>query len=190
MSNFLFRLGRWCARHPFKTIGAWILVAFAIFGASNTFGAELVDDYSVPGVESQDGTDVLEERFPEFAGASSRIVFHTEDGRIDDPENRAAVEQALAELGDVADVSFVTDPYDLAAPTISADGETAFATIQFSEQTLQHEHYEAAEAAVDDARNAGVQTEISGQLAAAGKEVKGNEAVGLAVAIIVLLIAF
>ena len=96
MSTFLFRLGRWCARHPFKTIGAWFLVAVAIFGASGRFGDELVDDYAVPGVESQDGTDVLEERFPEFAGASSRVVFHTEDGRIDDAENQAIVDDTIA----------------------------------------------------------------------------------------------
>jgi RND superfamily putative drug exporter len=100
------------------------------------------------------------------------------------------IEQTLTELGDVADVSFVTNPFDPAAPTVSADGQTAFATVQFSEQSLQHEHYEGAEVAVDGAREGGVQTEISGQLAAAGKEVHSNEAIGLAVAIIVLLIAF
>ena len=93
MSTFLFRLGRWCARHPFRTISAWLLVALAIFAAQGQFGDELVDDYSVPGVESQEGTDLLEERFPEFAGAASRVVFHTEDGRIDDPENRALVDR-------------------------------------------------------------------------------------------------
>jgi putative drug exporter of the RND superfamily len=190
MSTFLFRLGRWCALHPFKTIAAWFLLALAIFAASAQFGDDLVDDYSVPGVESQEGTDVLEARFPEFAGAASRVVFHTEDGRIDDAEHRATVEKTISELGEVADVSFVTDPFDPAAPTVSADGQTAFATVQFSAQTLQHEHYEAAEHAVDGAREAGVQTEISGQLAAAGKEVHGNEAIGLAVAIIVLLLAF
>ena len=84
MSTFLFKLGRWCARHPFKTMSTWFVVALAVFAASAQFGDELVDDYAVPGVESQEGTDVLEERFPEFAGASSRIVFHTADGRIDD----------------------------------------------------------------------------------------------------------
>jgi putative drug exporter of the RND superfamily len=190
MSTFLFRLGRWCARHPFKTISAWFLLALAIFTASAQFGDDLVDDYSVPGVESQEGTDVLEERFPEFAGAASRVVFHTEDGRIDDPDHRAIVDDTISELGEIADVSFVTDPFDPAAPSVSADGQTAFATVQFSAQTLQHEHYEAAEEAVDGARHAGVQTEMSGQLAAAGKEVHGNEAIGLAVAIIVLLLAF
>jgi RND superfamily putative drug exporter len=190
MSTFLFRLGRWCARHPFRTISAWLLVALAIFAASGRFGDELVDDYSVPGVESQEGTDLLEERFPEFAGAASRVVFHTDDGRIDDPEYRALVDQAIADLGEVADVSFVTDPFDPAAPGVSADGHTAFATVQFAEQSLQREHYDEAVEAIDPTREAGVQTEISGSLAAAGKEIHSNEAIGLGVAIVVLLLAF
>ena len=79
---------------------------------------------------------MLEERFPEFAGAASRVVFHTEDGRIDDPENRAIVDDDHRRASaTVDDVSFVTDPFDPAAPAVSADGQTAFTTVQFSEQT-------------------------------------------------------
>ena len=40
------------------------LLAVAVVAASSQFGGELVDDYKVPGVESQQGTDVLEERLP------------------------------------------------------------------------------------------------------------------------------
>jgi RND superfamily putative drug exporter len=50
MSNFLFKLGRWCARHPLRTMAAWIVVAVAVFVASDRLGGELVDDYKVPGV--------------------------------------------------------------------------------------------------------------------------------------------
>ena len=46
----------------------WFLVAIAMFGASARFGDDLVDDFALPGVESQRGTDVLEGRFPNSLG--------------------------------------------------------------------------------------------------------------------------
>jgi RND superfamily putative drug exporter len=190
MSSFLYRLGRWCARHPLRTVLAWFAIAVLVFAGKAQIGGELVDDYAVPGVESQHGTDVLEERFPEFAGAASRVVFHTDEGRIDDARHAEIVGEAIALLGDIEDVSFVTDPFDAGSPAVSTDGRTAFATVQFGEQTLQREHYDAAVDAVDGARRSGVQTEMSGELAMAGKEVHGQEAIGLAVAVIVLLLAF
>jgi RND superfamily putative drug exporter len=190
MSRFLFRLGRWCAHHPVKTIAVWILVALAVFGASSRFGAGLVNNFSVPGVESQEGTDVLKEKFPAFAGAASRVVFHVDEGYIDDTEHHAAVERAIMALRAAPDVTAVSDPFDPHTPAVSADGRTAFTTVQFSEQTLQQAHFAAAESAVDNARSAGVQAELSGQLAAAGKTIEGNEVIGVGVAVVVLLIAF
>jgi RND superfamily putative drug exporter len=190
MSSFLFRLGRWCARHPYRTIVAWLLVAVSVFGMKAQYGGELVDDFKVPGVESQNGTDVLKETFPEFSGAASRVVFHTEDGRLDDAAHRSLVSDAVGRLGTVEDVSFATDPFNPQAPAVSADGKTAYSTVQFTRQTLSKEHYDEAVEAIGVTREAGVQTEISGDLAAAGKEVHGKEAIGLAVAVVVLLLAF
>jgi putative drug exporter of the RND superfamily len=191
MSSFLFRLGRGCARHPFRTMTVWLLVAVAVFAAKSSFGDELVDDFKVPGVESQQGTDVLKESFPEFSGAAGRVVFHTEDGRIDDAEERALVEEAVATLAaTVDDLTLVTSPYDPQSAAISADGTTAFSSLQFSQQTLSKEHFEQVEAAIEGAREAGLQAEISGEVADAGKEVHGNEGIGLIVAMIVLLLAF
>jgi putative drug exporter of the RND superfamily len=190
MSAFLFRLGRSCARHPFRTMAAWLVLAASVFAANSQWGGDTVDDFRVPGVESQQGTDVLKEDFPEFSGASTRVVFHVDEGRIDDPANQAIVDAAVARLAEVDDLTIITDPYDARAPAVSADGQTTFTQLQFSEQTLQKEHYEQTVEAIEPAREAGVQAEISGAVADAGKEVEGNEGIGLLVAVIVLLIAF
>src|SRR5262245_57730304 len=190
MSQFLYRLGRRAAAHPFKTMAAWLVVAVAIFAASGTLGGDPVNDYTVPGVESQRATDTLSERFPDFAGSSGRIVFHVDHGRIDDAAPRAAVAAAVDRLADGPDVTAVSDPYDAAAPTVSPDGRTAFTTVQYSELTLQPEHYDAVVDAIAPTRADGVQTEVSGEIASVGAEVGGQETLGLAVAVIVLLIAF
>jgi RND superfamily putative drug exporter len=190
MSQFLFRLGRRCATHPFRTIGVWVLIAVAVFAWDGTAGGEPTNDYRVPGVESQHASDTLADQFPTFAGASGRVVFHVDDGRIDTAANRGAIEGAVARLAGGADVTVVTDPFDPAAPTVSPDGRTAYATVQYGELTLQPEHYDEVVDAVGPTRADGVQTEISGDIAGAAAEVEGQEGIGLIVALIVLLVAF
>ena len=73
---------------------------------------------------------------------------------------------------------------------MSPDGRTAFATVQYGVQTAQPEHYDEVVAAVEPARDAGVQAEVSGEIAWAAAEIEGQEAIGLAVALVVLLVAF
>jgi putative drug exporter of the RND superfamily len=190
MSQFLYRLGRRCAAHPFRTMGAWLLAGAVVFALSGTIGGDPVNDYRVPGVESQHAFDTLTDRFPEFSGSSGRVVFHVDRGRIDDATHTRAIEAAVARLGEGADVSVVTDPFDPAAPTVSPDGRTAFTTLQYDELTLQPRHYDAVVDAIAPTRAAGVQSEVSGEIANAAAEVQGQEAIGLAVAVVVLLLAF
>ncbi|HEX6165482.1 MAG TPA: MMPL family transporter [Acidimicrobiales bacterium] len=190
MSQFLYRLGRRTAAHPFRTIGVWVLIAVAVFAWQGAAGGDPVNDYRVPGVESQQASDTLADQFPDFAGASGRVVFHVEQGRIDDPTNRAAVDDAVARLATGPDVTLVGDPFDPTAPTVSPDGRTAFAPVQYSELTVQPEHYDAVVEAIEPARDAGVQAEVSGDIAWAATEVEGQEGIGLIVALVVLLVAF
>jgi len=190
MSQFLYRLGRRTAAHPFRTIGVWVLIAVAVFAWQGAAGGDPVNDYRVPGVESQQASDTLDDQFPDFAGASGRVVFHVEQGRIDDPTNRAAVDDAVARLATGPDVTLVGDPFDPTAPTVSPDGRTAFAPVQYSELTVQPEHYDAVVEAIEPARDAGVQAEVSGDIASAATEVEGQEGIGLIVALVVLLVAF
>ncbi len=190
MSAFLYELGARCARHPFRTLAIWLVLAGTIFGISSSARGELVDDFKVPGVESQEGIDTLKEKFPTFSGASGRIVFHDEDDPIDSPENRALIGEATERLAEGDDVTLVADPFDPAAPAVSPDGHTAFTTVQYDLQTLDEHHVAEAEEAIEVTRDAGVQTEITGTIADAAKEIKSSEGIGLAVAVVVLLFAF
>jgi RND superfamily putative drug exporter len=132
MSQFLFRLGRASARHPFRAIGAWVLVAFVVLSLASRIGGDYQNDFTVPGVESQAATDVLEQRFPAQADETGQVVFHVDSGLIDEPERQATVHATLERLAEGTDVSGVTDPYAPRGPTISADGRTAFAGVQYS----------------------------------------------------------
>jgi RND superfamily putative drug exporter len=190
MSQFLYRLGQRCANRPYRVLLVWVVIAVGLFGWKATAGGETTDDFQIPGVESQIATDQLKERFPAFSGASGRVVFHVEEGRIDDPATQEEIGAAVARLGQADDVTYVSDPFDPAASTVSADGTTAFTTVQYDRQTLQKENSEQAEAAIEATREAGIQAEISGEIANPAKEVHSNEAIGIVIAILVLLVAF
>ncbi|MBI5088457.1 MAG: MMPL family transporter, partial [Actinobacteria bacterium] len=189
MSRFLFRLGKRCARHPVRVMGVWLLAALAVLGLDHQLGGETKDNFTVPGVEAQAADDLLFEHFPELSGASGQVVFHVETGHISDPANQAAIDAALDRFREARDVTAVTDPFDARGPTVSADGRTAYATVNYSVDPLEDVHTDEADDAAQAARDLGVQAELTGTIAGV-QEIEGSEAIGLAVAVVVLLIAF
>ena len=85
MSTWLHRIGSFSSRNRRLVLVAWIVVAVGLALLNRTVGGVAVDTFEVPGVESQAATDMLQERFPEKAGATAMVVFHTETGAITDP---------------------------------------------------------------------------------------------------------
>ena len=85
----------------------------------------------------------------------------------------------------------VSSPYDPRGPTVSEDGQTAFATVAFDIEKVGIEELDAAEKAVQDVRDAGIQVEYDGGLGYADLPPGGNsELIGILLAIVILAIAF
>ena len=84
----------------------------------------------------------------------------------------------------------VTDPYDPAASAVSRDGRIAYTTVRYRVDPPGKAEGKAAEAAVETARRAGLQAEISRTIVRTAEQVEGSEGIGLIVAVIVLLVAF
>jgi RND superfamily putative drug exporter len=190
MSKILYRWGKAAASHPWRMIGVWLLIAVAVFGINASAGGETSDDFTIPGTEAQRGIDLLDERFPSQGGVSGQVVFADPDGDVTDPAAREVIAATLEELAAGPNVLAVTDPFDPANGSVSADGRIAYASVRYSVDPPGPEEGEAAIAAVEQAREAGLHAELSRTIVGGSEEVEGGEAVGLAVAIIVLLVAF
>ncbi|HEX4981394.1 MAG TPA: MMPL family transporter, partial [Ilumatobacteraceae bacterium] len=132
MSKILYRWGRAAARHPWRMIGVWLVIAVAVIGLNSSVGGETSDDFTIPGTEAQRGIDLLEDRFPTQGGVSGQIVFADPDGDITDPAARAAIDETLLAFATGPNVLAVTDPYDPASASVSADGRIAYATVRYS----------------------------------------------------------
>ena len=192
MSQILYRWGRAAARHPWRMIGAWLAIAAAVLALEVGVGGPTSDDWSIPGTEAQQGADVLLESFPSEGGVAGRVVFADPDGDVTDASARAAIEATLADLATGPNVLAVTDPFDPAQLAVSPDGGTAFATVRFSVDPPGKAEGEHALDSIEIAREAGLRAELSREIVRGAEEVEGHtaEMIGLAVAVVVLLLAF
>lgn len=190
MSHLLYRIGNYAARRPWRVIAAWLVVAGAVFMLNSSAGGDYDESFSLPGSESQRAADAIEDRFPEQTLYSSNVIFHSEDG-LTDPATKAAIEQAVGELTEGEHVVAVSSPYDPRGPTLSEDGQTAFATVAFDIEKVGTEELDAADDAVQDVRDAGIQVEYDGGLGYAELPAGGNsELIGILLAVVILAFAF
>ena len=190
MSRLLYRIGHFSGRHPWRVLTAWILVAVAAFVLNGSIGGQPDETFRLPGAESQRAADALEARFPQETLYTSNVIFHSEDG-LTTPQVKALVAEAVVQLEKGPHVSGVSDPYNPRGPTVSKDGNTAFATVAYDEAKIELPQYDAAEKAVADVRAAGIQVEYDGGLGyAKATGAPASEQLGILVAVVVLAVAF
>ncbi len=193
MSNWLYRIGRFSARHRGWVVAGWIVLASAAVLMNRTVDAGTVDNFEVPGVESQEAIDLLDERFPERSGATAMVVFHTTVGSVTDDDASAGIVATVAEVRALPEVVAVTEPL-ASERSISADGTTAFAAVQFDDSAaeLGTDVLDALLDIAPAAEAAGVQVEYGGELPTILKERTTGpaEMIGIIAALIILFVTF
>jgi len=191
----LARLGRACARHGWRTVGAWIAAAAIVVGVSAGLGGTLVDEFSIPNSDAQRAIDLLEERFPARAGDSATVVFAVDTGRVDDGVAKATVAEALASADGIPGVESVGDPFGGDGGQLSDSGRIAYVDVQFSGQAydVASEDVDRLEERVLEAvEGTPVQAEFTGAVIQAQEapETGTSELLGILAAMVILIIVF
>jgi putative drug exporter of the RND superfamily len=188
------RFANWCVAHRRRVLITWLLLLVAALAAYSGIGTRAANQFSLSGTESQRAQDLLQQSFPAQSGDVDQIVFRARQGRITDPAVRARAEQALTRVSRLPQVSGVTGPYAAGTAQISKDGRIAFATVTFSKEApaLSKATVERVISTATDARSADLEVELGGAAIEQTQTVSsgGASALGLAAAIVVLLIAF
>jgi putative drug exporter of the RND superfamily len=194
---------RWiriCATRPWRVVLGWVGIIVVLIVLVGTIGGSLRDEFEIPGSDTQKATDLIESKFASEQGSVLNLVFAAPAGqRLDTPERRAAIEGAIARLksrefkpkSGQAGLESVGDPFSKS--TFSDNGRIAYAEAQFNETIEDKDRDEVV--AVEDAvrktvQPAGVTVEYNGEAEFPPIEQGTSEAIGLLVAVIVLLIVF
>jgi RND superfamily putative drug exporter len=207
----LDRLGRFAARHRWWFIGAWIVLALTVGWFAQVLKADVTDNFTIPGTESQTAFDLLESDFPQLAGSTGTVVFRAQSGNIADPQNAGLVNQVVRNISGVQGVEPVVpaginvEPIQLAqlAGRISTtDPAIAYFGLQFTDSAgelartvTDHPNlWDDLEQAVAPAEQAKVDVVIGGMVADTFNQPESvlsehADDIGLGLAVIVLLIA-
>jgi RND superfamily putative drug exporter len=196
-------LARWtraCATHPWRVVVSSVGVIALLIVLVGAFGGELRDEFEIPGSDTQKATDLIEAEFASEQGGVLNLVFAApEDERLDTPERKAAVEQAIARVKspefkpteDKAGIESVGNPFD--EDTFSDDGRIAYAEAQFDRVIFEADR-ESVVAVQDAVREtvepAGVTAEFNGDAEFPPIEQGTQELLGLLAALVVLLVVF
>jgi RND superfamily putative drug exporter len=187
----LARLARACASHPRRTIAVWVALLVVAVGSSATFGGRLVNEFTIPGSETQQATDLLKDRFESLSGDSAMVTFTSDTGLLTDSA-KAAVTKARDAAAKVPHVVSVGDAYGGEAGGVSRDATIGFVDVRFDTSASEVEKADLDQLMEDvDAAVAGsgVSVEYGGDVPnGAAPESGSSEKIGLGAAIIVLLL--
>jgi RND superfamily putative drug exporter len=188
----LSRLARSCALHPWRTIGIWIAAIVILGGSAQMFGGTLVNEVTIPGSETQQALDLLEQRFPARAGESAQLAF-TSDKPLTSAENRADVEKMREAASHINGVIDVGDPYAQHSGAISKDGTIGYIDVQFDKPAAEVD--EADVTTLEDSVRASLPADSAIDVEFGGPVVNGvqpdshtSEMLGIAAAMLVLLV--
>ncbi|MEV6314048.1 MMPL family transporter [Streptomyces sp. NPDC051776] len=203
-------LGEWCARHHYIVIVLWLIALGGVHAANDTWGGTYADNFSLPGTQSQEGVDVLDDHAPQLGGQSATVVLHDSAKPLTD--DRGQVDQVVDNLSKLPHVIAAQNPLPSSSQPpppqpspsangpkpsspLSKDGKIAYITVRWdtNPQALGTSYLDRVDSAVEPLREADVDVEYGGSLGELARP-KANdllsEGIGFGVAVVVLLIGF
>jgi RND superfamily putative drug exporter len=206
MSQTLYRLGRLSASRPWVVIGSWLVLAVVVVGASGTFGQRLKDSLQVPGLDSQQASELMAAAGAGDAGLTAQVVVTplAKDATFfDSSQARSALAKLQAGAAALPHVLSTTDPAGALAAgpevavqrgVVSADGRVALIRLQYPlvDELSAKDLSNLKAFGADAAAGSPLRIEMGGDLYYAFEQTQPGlgELIGLLVAAVILFIAF
>ncbi|GIJ34333.1 MMPL family transporter [Micromonospora sediminimaris] len=191
MATLLYRLGRGSMRRRRLVAAIWLVVLVGLGLAAATLRGPTASNFTMPGTESQRALDLLDEQFPAAAGATGTIAVKAPaPGQLGTPEGQAAIRSITEEATTVPGVLAAIDPFQVGS--VSPDGQYALIQVQFNDgaDQITDEQREAYEELGTQVEAQGWQVAPGGEVLNTEPEVGSTEAIGVAVALVVLVVTF
>jgi RND superfamily putative drug exporter len=194
MTMLLDRIARSASQNWRRSLAIAAVVMVALGALAGTVGGQFTDEFSVPGAESQQAVDLLEDRFPAAANEGATVVFRADEGTVGDGDRPQAIAEARREIAQLPQVTSVGDPLAGRGGQVSEDGSVAFATVQYDRPAFEVEQEDAQrlESAAQVAERDGLEVAMRGPVVDVAEQQLApiGELIGIAVAVIVLTLVF
>jgi putative drug exporter of the RND superfamily len=196
MTAPLYAIGRWCSRHHWPVIGAWIVLAIALVAIGQASGSKTSENLTLPGTGSTLATELLEENLPEQAYGSNPLVLEAPAGaKLTEAKYAKPIEETTRRLEALPDVNSATSPLAKGSQTLSQkDPNIGYIPVvlgvgpgEIAEDQSQ-QILDAAKPFEAAGGNAAVGGYVGNQLSKPSTET--SELIGLIAAVIILLFAF
>ena len=158
---------------------------------AGTAGGAFRDEFNLPDVESKDGFDVLDEEFGgQGTGVVGTIVFRAEQG-VDDPEVRRAMQELFADVEQIEDVNRGREPLRRGrrSPDEPRTARSPTPTSRCPTTSTSPRRGDPRRDPGEAPEIEGLQIELGGFIFAEFDE-PSSEVLGLAFAIVILIVAF
>jgi putative drug exporter of the RND superfamily len=195
MTALLDRIARAASQHWRRSLALAVAVIVGLGALASVAGGQFTDEFSVPGAESQQALDLLEDRFPAAAHEGATVVFYADEGTVRDGRRSQAISEARREISALPEVTSVSNPLSRrGAGQVSGDGKVAFASVQYDRPAFEVEQQDAKrlESAARVAEGDGMRVALRGPVVDVAEEQLApvGELIGVAVAVIVLTLVF
>ena len=202
-------IARASSRHPWRTIGVWLVLIVAMGAVSSQLlGGVLNQDIAFTNSpESVQAQDVIDQRFGNGTEVDSTefVIVQSESRTVDDPQFKEVVTALQEEIAALDGETLASSPvtyYDVAqqseeqaAGLVSADHRTTLISVPLKE--ADDAAIEELRAIAQENRSDGFTVQVAGQATLeadftkiAEEDLRKGESIGIGIALIVLIVVF
>ncbi len=195
MTGPLYAIGRFCSRHHYPVIAAWVALAIALLAIGQASGSKTSENLTLPGTDSTTATELLEDNLPEQAYGSNPLVLEATKGKLTEPKYAQPVAAVVKRLEGIHYVNSAVSPLSKEGVAfLSKDQTVGYIPVVLAlgpgeiDEEQSERILDAAKPAEAAGLNAAVGAYVGQQLSKPATET--SEAIGLVAAVIILLFAF
>ena len=195
MTGPLYAIGRFCSRHHYPVIGAWVVLAIALLAIGHASGSKTSENLTLPGTGSTTATELLEDNLPEQAYGNNPLALEAPQGKLTESKYAKPVAETVKRLEAIHYVNSAVSPLSpKGAAFLSEDQSVGYIPVVLAigpgeiDEAQAERILDAAKPAEAAGLNAAVGSYVGQQLSKPATET--SEAIGLAAAVVILLFAF
>ncbi|MGM0922935.1 MAG: MMPL family transporter [Bacillota bacterium] len=194
MAKYLYRLGNWAVENSRKVLFGSIGILITMVIVAVSMGPAFNETMSIPGTKSEMAGKVLNEAFPKSddVGGQVHLVFKAPKNETLESERiNIIITETLNEIKEDKAVESVSTPVELG--NVSENKKIGYAVVTYdvSAKNVTEASKEKILEKIEKTREAGIQTELAGDVVFSEIEIGGiSEVIGVIVAFVVLAFTF